>query len=176
MQVKINSQGKGMGIATFYNDRYSHIQSVTHAQYQMTLISSSTEDIINVYRSEGAPSNELTTDINQLFNKKRRTIIVGDLNICSFREKFHTVVRYFQKLGFRQQVLLPTHQGGGYIDHVYIYDPPESTERQIINVSQQSVYFTDHDILFISKVSENIKYFDSNAFLLGIIRKGLLWL
>jgi len=106
-------------------------------------------------RSEGAPSKELTTDIKQLFNSTRRTIIVGDLNICSFKEKFHTVIRCLNELGFRQRVLLPTHQGGGCIDHVCIYVPPEleERERQIINVSQQSVYFTDHDILFISKVS-----------------------
>ena len=126
----------------------------------MTLISGRTEDIINLYRSEGAPSKQLIADIKHLFNNRRRTILVGDLNICSFREKCHTVLRSLDELGFRQQVFLPTHQGGGFIDHVYIYDPLQSDERQIINVIQQSVYFTDHDILFISTVSENIKYFN----------------
>ena len=153
MQTKMNSIGKGKGIVTFYTDYYSHIECVTHPQYQMTLIRGKYEDIINIYRSEGAPSMQLTNDIKRLVNKTRRTIIVGDLNICSLKEKFHTVLRYLTTLGFEQKVSFPTHEGGGYIDHVYIYNPRELEERQQVKVSQQSVYFTDHDILFISLVS-----------------------
>ena len=153
MKATLNSTGKGKGIATYYTDDYIHQKSVTHPQYQMTLISGKTEDIINIYRSGGAPSNQLINDIKSLVNKTRRTIIVGDLNICSLKEKFHTVLRSLTFLGFKQKVSFPTHEGGGYIDHVHIYDPTGSEEMQPVKISHQSVYFTDHDIMFISSVS-----------------------
>ena len=156
MQVEINSQGRGKGIATFYNEKFNHKESVTHAQYQMTMISSIDLDIINIYRSLGAPSNQLMTDIRRLLNLAKSTIIVGDLNICAVKEKFHTIIRYLTRLGFQQKVSFPTHDGGGHLDHVYIYEPPESDRRQQYKVLQQSVYFTDHDILFICMVSLNI--------------------
>ena len=156
MQVEINSQGRGKGIATFYNEKFNHKESVTHAQYQMTMISSIDLDIINIYRSLGAPSNQLMTDIRRLLNLAKSTIIVGDLNICAVKEKFHTIIRCLTRLGFQQKVSFPTHDGGGHLDHVYIYEPAESDRRQQYKVLQQSVYFTDHDVLFMCTVSLNI--------------------
>lgn len=53
----------------------------------MTMISSIDLDIINIYRSLGASSNQLMTDIRRLLNLAKSTIIVGDLNICAVKEK-----------------------------------------------------------------------------------------
>merc|ERR1712105_87155 len=53
------SIGKGKGIATFYKDTFEFQQEVINPMYQICKISSKEKDIINVYRTKGAPSSFL---------------------------------------------------------------------------------------------------------------------
>ena len=119
----------------------------------MTKISSRNEDVINIYRSEGASSEQLIHDIKNLFNRKKKTFIVGDLNICYSKERFHRVLRALSSLGFKSMVQYPTHLSGGYIDHLHVYSPPDSEQEIKVKVQQQGVYFTDHDILLIDDIT-----------------------
>ena len=158
MEVNLNSFGKGKGIATYYHKSYKHVKSVKQPKYQMTKISSDEEDIINIYRSEGASSQHLIKDINEVFDGTKRTIIVGDLNICYTKEKFHPVLRCLSKLGFKQRISFPTNTSGSYIDHVHVYHPLASNLTKV-HVKQEGVYFTDHDLILINTVSLIINLF-----------------
>ena len=158
MEVNLNSFGKGKGIATYYHKSYKHVKSVKQPKYQMTKISSDEEDIINIYRSEGASSKHLIKDINEVFDGTKRTIIVGDLNICYTKEKFHPVLRCLSKLGFKQRISFPTNTSGSYIDHVHVYHPLASILTKV-HVKQEGVYFTDHDLILINTVSLIINLF-----------------
>ena len=153
LKTHSNSVGRGKGIVTFYNDKFEHIKSVREAKYQMTKISSSKEDIINIYRSEGASSEQLIKDFKILFNRKKKTFIVGDLNICYSKDRFHRVLRALTSLGFKSLVQYPTHVSGGYIDHMHVYSPPDAEQEIKVNVQQQGVYFTDHDLILMSDIT-----------------------
>ena len=68
MKNHLNSGGLGKGITTYYCDSYVFKMDVTEDKYQMTKISSRTQDIINVYRSAGASSSLFVKDLNILFD------------------------------------------------------------------------------------------------------------
>ena len=117
----------------------------------MTKICSDYQDIINIYRSAGASSPQFVADLTNLFDATKRTLLLGDLNICFKAEKDHFALRAIENLGFKQEVARPTHTGGRQIDHVFIFNPVLMADIKI-EVIQQSPYFTDHDLLFITEV------------------------
>ena len=117
----------------------------------MTQIRGETQDIINVYRSAGASSSQFVTDLKETFDNTKRTLIVGDLNICFQAERSHSVLKAVAELGFKQRVVRATHSGGRQIDHAFIFFP-EQMGVSGVEVVQESPYFTDHDILFITEI------------------------
>ena len=86
-------------------------------------------------------------DIISLFNKK--TLLVGDLNICFINERNHKILKVIEKCGFKQQVKFPTHSAGRQIDHVYYFSPSEDAPSLL--VEQVGQFFTDHDMLIVKQ-------------------------
>ena len=117
----------------------------------MTKVTSQSLDIINIYRSEGAITENFKKDLRMLFNAKKVTYLVGDFNLCFESESSHPVLREIRNLGFEQMVKFPTHMAGRLIDHVHVFSPNDFP--QCIDVRQQSPYFTDHDLLSVIVVS-----------------------
>ena len=150
-QLHLNSAGRGKGVATYHKANYAFSQDVTRSNYQMTKISSNSQDIINVYRSTDAPSSQFIDDILKLLNFTKVTFIVGDLNICFNAENNHQVIKSLENLGFVQKVLAPTHMEGRLIDHVFLFSPNQ-TDSTNVKVVQQSSFFGDHDIIFVRQV------------------------
>ena len=146
-----NSVGRGKGIATYYRSGYALSMDINCAQYQMTKISTDCHDIINVYRSGGAATDNFKRDLRVLFDQTKKTFIVGDLNICFKSESVHPVLVDIKDLGFQQKVENPTHIEGRQIDHVFLFSP-NNVDENTIRVKQQSPYFTDHDILSVFEV------------------------
>ena len=126
---------------------------ITSEKHQMTLIRSMKHDIINIYRSNGSSSSKFIADLISVFDHKQETYIVGDFNICYNSEGNHKVIKAIEVLGFKQKIKGPTHIEGRQIDHVFVF-MPNSVVDPGVQVSQQSPYFTDHDILFIKQVGE----------------------
>ena len=154
LKTHFNSIGLGKGIATFFCDRYKLNIDVTTDKYQMTKISSDSQDIINVYRSAGASSSQFVADLKKLFDAAKKTLLVGDLNICFKEERNHFALKAIENLGFKQKVARPTHSGGRHIDHVFIFAPVLVGDFEV-EVIQQSPYFTDYDLLFIIEATAN---------------------
>ena len=151
LKAHLNSFGNGKGIVTYYNNRYKHVKSMKEAKFQITKISSDDEDIINLYRSQGASSQQIISAVKELFNRAKKTLIVGDMNICYSKEKFHPVLRFMSKLGFTQLIEFPTHVSGSCIDHVHVYHPLDSKSYEV-HVKHEGVYFTDHDLILVKTV------------------------
>ena len=147
----LNSVGCGKGIATYCKVHFTSCVDVKCDKYQMTKISSDSRDIINIYRSGGAPSENFKNDLRDLFDPKKETFLVGDFNLCFNTDEIHPVLKDIVTLGFEQKVEFPTHIEGRLIDHVYFFSP--TTEERHMKVKQQSPYFTDHDILYVIDVS-----------------------
>ena len=56
--------------------------------------------------------------------------------------------------GFQQLVSSVTHMEGRQIDQVFLFDP-ENCDTSSLEVTQQSSYFSDHDILYVYKVENH---------------------
>ena len=67
--------------------------------------------------------------------------------------KKNSIMHEIEKLGFSQLLHQPTHILGGLIDHCYV---AKNVEDSSYEISQKSVYFTDHDIIEIRINQEKI--------------------
>ena len=158
MELHLNSVGIGKGIATYFNDSYSFLMDVKKVKYQLTMIRSDKQDIINIYRSAGASSSQLLDDFKSMFDSERRTLLIGDLNICFLSEKNHPVLKALARLRFKQKVQRPTHELGRLIDYIFIYSPSLIGDAEV-EVVQESPYFSDHDLLFVTEVTHSVIIF-----------------
>ena len=102
--------------------------------------------MINVYRSSGTNSNLFLGDLHRII-AKRRTLIVGDFNICYLSDNSHPIFKSLREYGFHQLVEFPTHDKGRMIDLAFIYP---KLEFNLWKSKQQSSFFSDHDIIKIS--------------------------
>ena len=139
-----NSVGRGKGIITCYKTEYTWDKDVTMANYQMTKLNSKTQDIINVYRSAGANNDNFIEDLKELIDLDKDVLILGDFNICYKSQIENKVFEELNCLGFQQLVQFPTHSEGHLLDLVFFHSTGGLTTRK---VSQQSQFFTDHDLI-----------------------------
>ena len=138
LTLDTNSVGRGKGVATYYPEGFVVVDKVTRSDLQITQVSSHDFDLINVYRSQG--NTTLIDDLKTLMRENRRCVIVGDLNIDYSEDNL--IVAQLLSLGFTQHVSKPTHSEGAILDHCY-------TNFDVTSVSQQGVYFSDHDVIFL---------------------------
>ena len=87
-------------------------------------------------------------DLHQLFNIKKETYLVGDLNLCYVEDRTHDILHCIENMGFLQQIKYPTHIGGRQIDHVFYYSPDSAAVPP--EVLQFGQYFSDHDLIQIN--------------------------
>ena len=151
------SFGKGKGIGTYWKDGFAFQKEICQSNYQMMKITSPEIDVINVYKSHRNSENlSFLDNLLELFQKGKKTLIVGDLNICYKDERDNLIVRRLDELGFKQLVNHPTHIEGRQLDHVYLFAPNDD-EQPTIEVTQFGQYYTDHDLIRINitEVSKN---------------------
>ena len=134
--------GRGKGISTFYKQNFEWKADIKCDQFQMTLIESKELDIINIYRSDDAVSDDFIKKIGELLNPKKPTIITGDFNLCYTSQRNHSIFKALDKHQFKQLVTKSTQIEGRIIDLVFT----NAREREL-NVSQIAQYFTDHDLI-----------------------------
>ena len=139
-----NSAGRGKGIVTFFKSGFEVERDVTQSRYQMTKITSSSMDIINVYRSSGADTQTFLQDLCGLINSGNHTLILGDFNICYNSQSSDLLFHTLRCLGFKQLVKSPTHKDGRLIDHVFLFSPDSNVSYEVL---QQAQYYTDHDLI-----------------------------
>ena len=154
LKLIVNSKGRGRGIATYFDDTFDVTESVTSPSCQITKISSSKIDIINVYRSNDCDSKEFELMIFKMMDgndNSKEVLICGDLNIHYSEGTSNPFVRKIvDKYKFEQLVLDPTHDGGNTLDHVYL--SPALQGRVVIE--KTCLYFSDHDLLTIRVTRE----------------------
>ena len=135
--------GQGKGIATYFNDKFTHIEDIARETIQISKFSSEYIDSINVYRNQRGLPADLINDLTSLISENKITIITGDFNICSRVKWNNSVSTHLKSLGCKQYQLGPTHIKGGHIDHLYIkHDGPRSIK---VETDRYSPYYSDHD-------------------------------
>ena len=150
MKMHSVSAGHGKGVTTYWKINYTFDKEINQSDYQMMRICSERTDIINVYRSCSniSRSTSFLNDLNQIFNRRKETYLVGDLNLCYIEDRKHDILRSIENLGFLQQVKHPTHIAGRQIDHVFYFSPDSAAV--LPEVLQFGQYFSDHDLIQIN--------------------------
>ena len=149
---KIQKVGNGKGIGTYFKDEsFSINEVITTDKFQIGSYKNDTLnlDVLCLYRSQIGSSSKVLEDIQRLLNDSRRTLVVGDFNICYDENFRNPLIQGLLAAGFQQLVHEPTHLGGRKIDHAYIRDP---TKRLKLFVDRYSPYYSDHDAISITLI------------------------
>ena len=149
-ECHLTSAGHGKGIATYYKaDKFHHKQDFNTANMQITMFSSKSIDVINVYRSSKGNSAELLARLLKMMDAGTPTLITGDFNICFMNNGRNRMSKgLMEDHGMKQLMTEPTHILGGHIDHVYWKDEHQQCISPIIE--RYSPYYSDHDGLCIT--------------------------
>ena len=120
--------------------------SRNEAHLQLSKFTSSIVDVIFIYRSQQADYHQLNKIIDQMTNKEKPLLVIGDFNFC-FLEASNLTKLYFQEKNFKQIINEPTHIGGHLLDQAYLRDRSRVLK---CTVEIHSKYYTDHKALAIT--------------------------
>ena len=111
--------GRGKGVTTLFKESFNLKSEVRYECFQMVKISSDKMDVINVYRSSDANNSQFLTELLKLIKASKRTLIIGDFNLCYLNQKSHQVFVALESIEFHQLVEKPTHMEGRLIDLIF---------------------------------------------------------
>ena len=141
------SQGRGKGVATYFKGDYQVTGQIKTDLYQISKVSSSALDVLNVYCSQGCNKSNFLKDLGSLVRKDRPCFIVGDLNIDYSSNPNDIVIRMLEGKGFKQLVQSPTHLCGGTLDHIYVRNSKKNYKIQL-----NHPYYSDHAALSVAEL------------------------
>ena len=138
----ISNGGRGKGLATYaknldpFDTTFSNeVEGLSIMKHQLVNI-----DVISVYRSNSCTNDHLITQMKEILNPVRTTLVLGDFNHQPTQG--HPFTRFMQQEDFKQLVEWPTQEtAGNTLDHIYIRDP---AGRVSYDLKKNSSYFSDH--------------------------------
>ena len=139
-----NKRGRGKGMTSYFKEKdFKHELNINHDGFSLSKITSSDLDIIGVYRSQNGNVMEIVTELQNLVNKEKTTVIGGDFNLCVLKHPKNYITASLEEEGFQQLVRAATHIEGGAIDHIYInYGAKNKFEWDLEYFPK---YYSDHD-------------------------------
>jgi exonuclease III len=146
-ELHLNSNGKGKGVAAYYNQRLFRPEAdIKKPDMQISKFTSSSLDIILLYRSQSANFSELNQEIESLTNREKPQLVIGDFNFCYLTHTSNATRNYLLGDSFTQLIEEPTHIDGHLLDQAYLRDMDRVLD---CTVEVQSKYYTDHKGLAI---------------------------
>ena len=139
------SNGKGKGIAVYSKENQANVQRFSSKLASAMMVDEEKLKTIFLYLSKGFDWSELQFVLSCWISSSKPTIIIGDMNW--HYPKNHHMKTYLSKRGFTQLMQRATHEEGHIIDHLYVSTSLE--EQFSYKVIQNSVHFSDHDIIGI---------------------------
>ena len=146
-ELVLNSKGKGKGIATYFKETiFQHDSDVKEDKMQLTKFTSSSLNIIAIYRSQGGNYNDLNRYIEMMDSEEKPLLVIGDLNFCFSASGINPTKQFLERKNFTQIIHEPTHIGGHILDQAYLRD---CNHKLRWTAETQSKYYTDHKGLAI---------------------------
>ena len=127
--------GKGKGVTTLFKEGFSWNSEVNYERFQILKISSEQMDVINVYRSSDANTSQFINEMVKLIEFSKKTIILGDFNLCYLNQKNHPIFVALESKNFNQYVAKATHMEGRLIDVIF----SNKRDEEEMTVSQQII-------------------------------------
>ena len=122
-ELHLNSNGKGKGLAIYFKkDMLMHEIDIKDQHIQISKFTSSDLDLIVIYRSQNGNLKLLTQYFDNLINREKPLLIVGDFNFCFLSDYSNAVTNYLNANSFSQIVEEPTHIEGNLIDQAHLRD------------------------------------------------------
>ena len=96
-------------MATFYttNFKIDHLEADEH--FNMMKITNSKLDIFGVYNSPRGDPGSIIEKVQNLVDRTKPTVVIGDFNICLLKNKNNPVTNFLNTVGFTQLVKTSTH-------------------------------------------------------------------
>ena len=113
---------------------------------QITKLSSSSIDLVVLYRSQKGSTETLKKHLKALNTGDKPLLVIGDFNYCFMDDSSNPTRQYLQDQDFIQLIKQPTHIEGNLLDQAYVKDV-----NHILKYSTEthSKYFTDHKALAV---------------------------
>ena len=112
----------------------------------MTMVEFTNYNLLNICRASSTvnAATFFLDDFLKIFDPGRKTLLVGDLNVCSVTHVNHPILKLLSKLMFKHNIKQTSHKDGNVIDYAFHHCPQSSLQN--LKVQQFAQYFTDHDI------------------------------
>ena len=142
----LNSVRRGAGIVTYYNQNFTLLKDIKAMTYQMTAITSESENmtVINLYRSSKANSDTIIHALTSVISDENKTtFICADWNLCNREENKHPIFQFLMTNKFSPSQNPPeaSHRDGRCLDMIWTR---LRTDHREINTYQRFAYYTDH--------------------------------
>ena len=81
--ANLSKRGRGKGMTSYFKETlFKHELNTNQDGFCLSKITSSDLDIIGVYRSQNGNVMDIVTELQNLVDKEKPTVIGGDLNLC----------------------------------------------------------------------------------------------
>ena len=109
------SEGRGRGIASYFNKKFQHIKNVKNDGYSLSKVSSKKLDVLGIYKSKEGDARQLIAQLREMIMEKRTTIIGGDFNVCAHKHQKNYIAEKLKELKFHQ-IVKHCHAHRGWIN------------------------------------------------------------
>ena len=141
-------QGKGKGVALYYNNKFNvkHVNTTATPTFQIILALFQNLQIILIYRQQQSQEQDhnLLQWIQNNLQENITTLICGDFNIPYNLQPNNIFSNEFKLNDMQQQVEHATHKHGNILDHIYCKNSIFK------NCFIHSVYYSDHEAICFS--------------------------
>ena len=140
------------GIVIYINQEMvaKNVRKISKLTHQLMMIETEKLSIILFYKSKDSNTAEFCKDIMDLYQTRKEKndniIMMGDMNLDYISNNNQEIIITIEQLGLKQIITEATHDQGGLLDHMYI----RLKEHEIIDSGIYSVYYSDHDSIFMS--------------------------
>ena len=142
-EVKHIKVGKGKGITTYHNKKFTHVSNKISQNYQITKYESKNIVSINVYRSAKGSVEEIIEEVKKMEDPQKANIVTGDMNICARKQRNSQLIKSMLDENYELKTKTATHVKGGHIDHTY-------TKNAMAQLRLYTPYYSDHDALCVA--------------------------
>ena len=113
---------------------------------QLSKFTSSTIDIVVLYRSQAGNHNDLKANLEAMINRSKPQLVIGDFNFCYLENSSNATKKYLEENDFTQLITEPTHIEGNLLDQAHVRDVQQINK---YSTEIHSKYYTDHKGLAI---------------------------
>ena len=113
---------------------------------QLSKFSSTNLDVISLYRSNDGDLKMLNNYLEDMIEKEKPQLVVGDFNFCCLDTRSNSTTKYLRRNKFEQLIKEPTHIAGNILDQAHLRNIRRDLRYTVI---LHSKYYTDHKGLAI---------------------------